>query len=351
MKKKYIILIIVLAVIIAIRIALPFIVKDLINKQLADMEGYQGSVEDVDLGLYRGAYVFDSFRIVKMNDSIPVPFVAIQKVDISVHWKALFKGKIVAEVIFTKPQLNFAVSNSDGGEKEVQDGSGVDWTEQLKDLIPLKINRVEIVDGNINYKDFTSNPKVDISINNLNLKVTNLTNVKDKTMKLPSTLVASANTFGEGSLYIDGRMNVLKSIPDIDLNFKLENVQLPQLNDFLNAYAKFDAEKGIFNLYTELLIDDGAIDGYVKPILEDVKILDWDEEEKSFFGKIWEAIAGGVVKIFSNQPEDQFASEVPLSGNLNDLDAGIFPAVVNVLRNAFVEAFNKELEHTIGEDN
>ena len=38
-------------------------------------------------------------------------------------------------------------------------------------------------------------------------------------------------------------------------------------------------------------------------------------------------------KYFRNE---QFASEVPFSGNLNDLDAGIFPTLLNVLKNAFV---------------
>ncbi len=350
MKKRYIILILLIILLIGIRIALPFIVKNVINKKLSNMEGYRGGVEDVDLALYRGAYVFDSLHIVKMDDSIPVPFVAIRKVDISIHWKALFKGKIVGEFIFTRPEINFAVSNNDGGEKEVQDGSGVDWVAQIKDLIPLQINRVEIVDGTVNYRDFTTRPKVDITLTHLDVLITNLSNIEDKTKKMPSTLVASANTFGKGSLSIDGRMNVLKSLPDADINLKLENVQLADLNDFLNAYARFDAEKGVFNLYTEVLIDNGNIDGYVKPILQDVKILDWDEEDKSFLGKIWEAIAGGVVKIFSNPPKDQFASEVPLSGDLNNLDTGVFPALLNILKNAFVEAFSKELEHSVGED-
>ncbi len=350
MKKRYIILSSILVFFIAIRITLPFIVKSIINTKISDMEGYQGKIEDVDLGLIRGAFVLDKLFIEKFNDCITVPFVTIDKIDISIHWDALFKGKLAAKVIFKNPEVNFAVCDSNEGKKQVQDGSGVNWVTHLKGLILLQINRVEIINGIISYKDFSSSPNVNATISNLEMVMTNLSNVENKTTKLPSTLVATANTYGSGDLKIEGKLNVLKTVPDIDINLKLENVQLTQLNDFLNAYAKFDAEKGIFNLYTEVLIDDGNIKGYVKPILEDVKIFDWNNEDGSFFGKIWEAIAGGIIKIFSNQQKDQFATEVPLSGSLNDLNVGVFPALVNILKNAFVEAFNKELEYSVGAD-
>jgi hypothetical protein len=46
-------IIVVLAV--ALRAALPFMVRDYMNRKLASLESYQGSVADVDIALWRGA--------------------------------------------------------------------------------------------------------------------------------------------------------------------------------------------------------------------------------------------------------------------------------------------------------
>lgn len=347
MSKKWIIILSILVVLVAARIALPSIVTSYVNKTLDNLEGYSGSVDDIDISLIRGAYVIKELVIVQTGDSIPVPFVEIARIDLSVHWGALFHGSIVGEVIMEKPVLNFATAETSSNEKASQDGSGADWTQALDDLIPLTINRFEIVDGKISFKDFSTKPEVDIFIEKLHIVATNLGNVTDKAKKLPSTLKAGGTSLGGGVLNIDAGMNILKKLPDLDLDLQFENVDVTALNDFIRAYTKTDAEKGTFNLYTEIVIDDGEITGYVKPIIEDLQIIDWSKKEDSFIKKVWETIVGGLVEIFKNQPKDQFATKVPLSGNLNNLEAGIWPSVWNVFKNAFIEALSKEVEGTI----
>ena len=52
MKKKWKIGLIVLIVLVAIRVALPTIVKKYVNKTLNELDGYGGSVDDIDLNLF-----------------------------------------------------------------------------------------------------------------------------------------------------------------------------------------------------------------------------------------------------------------------------------------------------------
>ena len=59
MKKKYKILICIVVLLIAIRIVLPYIVLHYANKTLANMKGYYGHIDDIDLSLYRGAYIIN----------------------------------------------------------------------------------------------------------------------------------------------------------------------------------------------------------------------------------------------------------------------------------------------------
>ena len=344
MRKTWIWVLIIVVVLIAIRIALPFIIKDYVNKTLREMEGYNGSVSDIDLNLFRGAYVINDLVLTDESNAIPVPFLNIPVIDLSVEWGALFNGKIVGEIILERPVVNFAVS-----EDASQDGSEADWQEIIKELLPITVNRFEIIDGIITYYDFNTEPEIDVYIEDLNLLITNLTNVEKEEKSLPSTITASGNTIGGGILNVEAEFNALKEIPDIDLTLNIEQVDMTSLNDFVRAYSNTDVERGTFNLYTEVVVDDAQLKGYIRPVLENLEILDWEKEEGGFLKKTWEAMVEGIKVIFENPSEDQVATQTPLGGDLSqmNIDAGIWPTIWGLFKNAFVEALSKQTEDAI----
>lgn len=137
------------------RIYLPYYVTDYANKTLANIPGYTGSVSDVDIALWRGAYVIHDLKILKKTKGIPVPFVDIKKTDLSIQWGALFKGAVVGDVTLYNPIVNFAVSQSG---QTAQTGTDTDWTKPINDLMPLDINFLEIDNGKISYRDFSASP-------------------------------------------------------------------------------------------------------------------------------------------------------------------------------------------------
>jgi hypothetical protein len=50
------IVLIVIALLIGLRVALPYIVKEYVNKKLDEMPEYDGRIADVDMHLWEGAY-------------------------------------------------------------------------------------------------------------------------------------------------------------------------------------------------------------------------------------------------------------------------------------------------------
>lgn len=349
-EKKWIILGSFLLVLIIARLMLPYFVTRYVNKVLADIDGYEGSIYDVDIHLIRGAYVIDSLKLFKVNGHEKVPFIDIPSTDLSVEWSALFKGSIVGEIIFNHPKINFIGGDGDETKKpgnDTQTGEGVDWTQPIKELMPLQINRLEINDGSIFYYDFTTKPKVSLHLDSLHALATNLNNAERQKERLPSSIVATATSIGGGKLSINMNINVLKEIPDFDLNLKFEGIHMPALNDFFVAYSKADIEKGTFNLYAELVVNNSEITGYVKPLAQNIKVVNWEKDKKNPFNLVWQAIVGVVAEFFENQKEDQFATKVPLKGNLKDIKSAVWPAIWNVFRNAFVQAFERNTDNTI----
>ena len=287
----YLIILLVILLIIA-RIYLSTWVLNHVNNSLNNIKGYKGSVESIDLHLYRGAYKIHNLKIYKDSGKIPVPFVDVAEADLAIEWGALIHGRVVSNIDLQKPVLNFAVSLGDK-----QTGKGVDWTKPIKDLMPIDINKVTFTDGSITYQDFAANPKVNVYVHQMSGNVQNLRNVVDKSQPLPSTLKINGNSIGGGKLNMQGRMNILKEIPDMDLKTELENVDLRALNDYSNAYAKVDIKKGNLSLYSELIIKDKQVTGYIKPIVTDLSLIDLQKSSNPV-KLAWETVVSTVVTVF-----------------------------------------------------
>jgi hypothetical protein len=344
-SKKQIIIISIIGMLIIIRLLLPTIVKQYLNKTLANMGEYSGHVSDVDIWLIRGAYVINNLEINKVTGKVPVPFLIAPKIDLAVEWKALLHGAIKAKVTFDDPELNFVAGTT---KESSQTGAGTDWTKSIKKLLPMDINKFQIHNGKIKFNDFNASPKVNIFINQFELTATNLSNVVNKEKSLPSELLISGSSIGGGNLSVKGNMNVMKKDPDADLNMKFTNIKLTALNDFAKAYGKFDFEKGKLSIYSEIAVKNGKVVGYIKPVLENVKILNWAKDGPTLMQKIWQAAVGATFEIFKNHPKDRFATKIPIEGNLDKkIDTDIFTTVVRIVKNAFIEAYKKNLDNSV----
>lgn len=333
--------IIVLALVI-FRFFLPGIVKHYVNNVLSDIPGYYGEVEDIDIALTRGAYVIEGLYLNKVNADSQVPFLQFQRSDISVEWKSLFKGKIVSEIILTRPEIIYVFEDqnkTDGSETEAED-----WSEALTDLVPIDINRLEINNGKIAFVQLQADPNIDLEIHSIELLATNLRNVVSKKLTLPSTIHATAISFGGGNLNIEGKMNLVKQIPDMVMALSLEEADAKALNDLTRHYAGIDFESGTFELFIELAIANGYLEGYLKPLLKHTKLVGKDDK---FLKTLWEGFVGFFKFLLKNQGTDTLATKVPLKGDLNNVETKTWPTVMNIFRNAWINAFQEVLDGDI----
>jgi len=172
-SRTWIIILSILVVLIIIRLILPGVLLHYANKSLAGLQGYYGHIDDIDLSIYRGAYQVDNIYINKVDSTTgdQTPFIKTDKIDLSVEWSALFDGRVVGELIFINPVLIFTKDKAD--PEDVQKDT-TNFKKVLKDLMPLKINRFEIRNGQIHYKDESTKPVVDLMIDRFNVIATNL---------------------------------------------------------------------------------------------------------------------------------------------------------------------------------
>lgn len=327
---------IVVGLLVALRLALPFVAKGYVNRQLTKNPAYGGRVGDVDIGLWRGAYRIHDIQIFKSTGEVKVPFFAASEVDLSIQWKELFHGAVVGEVVMSRPKLNFV---SGPTPEQTQTGEHVAWDQLLKSLFPFKLNRLEVRQGQIHFQNEHATPPVDIYLNDLAAVATNFTNTRDLKEELPAGVTARGTTTGGGGVNLQVRMNPLAHAPTYELLCEVTNVNLVALNDFLRAYGRFDVERGVFGLYTSIASKDGSYEGEIKVLFENLDVFAWEKERKKNVLEIfWQAVVGTLTTAFKNQPKDRLATKIPISGSYENNQVGVWTAAATLLQNAFIRA-------------
>src|SRR4029079_15618429 len=63
--------------------------------------------------------------------------------------------------------------------------------------------------------------------------------------------------------------------------------------------------------------------------------------------KMWESIVGAAGVILRNQKQDQVATKIPLEGTFKNSSADIWYAIIDMLRNAFIQALQPSIDYQI----
>jgi hypothetical protein len=336
--------VVVIVLLVVLRVAMPTVIRDYVNEQLQALEDYDGHVEDVDLALWRGAYGIDNIRIVKTGAEEPVPFFSADRIDLSVQWRSLLRGSLVAAGVFHRPNVNFVQGET---EEQSQTGKGVDWGERLGQMFPFRFDTVTVHDGTISFRAPGIRTADAMKATKVEGQVTNITNVARKGEETFADFHATAQVLDGGSAEVAGSTDPLGSQPTFDVNLQVRNVKLPQVNPWLRQYIKADAEAGDFELYMEIAAAEGKFQGYAKPVLRNVNIYSSEEPEKNPLKRIWEGLVEFAANVLENDQKDQVAARIPFTGTIDDPKTSILATIVSVLRNGFVSAFARSLEGSI----
>jgi hypothetical protein len=336
-----------LVALVAARIAMPFWLKDYVNDRLSEIHGYYGHVDDIDVHLLRGAYVIKDLELLKDNGKVKTPFVASDRVDLSVEWHALLHGAFVGEMDFQHAKLNFVKGPTKAQSQQSIDGS---WMPAADKLFPLRINKVQITDGEIHYKDTNHDPHVDIFIDAVQAVATNLTNSEEISDTLYAVIEGKGLAMRHAPIKVHVETDPNAKQTTFDLDASLRDLKLVELNGLVREYGGFDFEKGSFEADTELAASNGNIRGYVKPILKDVKIFSFKEDKKKPIKALWEMIVGGVGKLFTNHEEHQMATTIPLKGAIGAPGTSTLAVIGGLFRNAFIQALRPGVEGIVDLD-
>lgn len=339
-------LLIIAIVLVVLRALLPYAVRGYLNAHMQRMGQYHGQIADIDLHLWRGAYSIDGLRIAKVSGDVPVPLLDAPHTEIALSWRAIRHGVLRGKVAFDRPTVNFVDGRGKGAS---QSGRGVDWRAQLRMLVPIRLDELTVRNGRVTFQSFVSQPRVDLTMTDVQATVSNLTNIDHRGGSRVAELHATARLLGDARLVAQATFDPLRQFGDFSYQLQVSDIDLTRANALARAYAGLDFAGGRGDFTMALEARDGQLSGYAKPLFTGLKIFSWKQDvaagDKNPLQVAWQALAQGVTSLFKNQAHDQFATRVPISGRIDDRQLDTFAAILGVLRNAFVQAYSPQLEH------
>jgi uncharacterized protein involved in outer membrane biogenesis len=255
-----------------------------------------------------------------------------------VEYAPTIKVVELQQATFRDLNVTYVVTNENTGDAQKAAQKTVESTKQSanKPDLFLRIGELRVVNGEVAVENKTGLHPYQLFLTHTNVTVQKFSNQKSEgvgTVKLTGKFMGSGDTNAVLAFLPESQG------PNFNLDLKVEDTDLTRLNDLLRAYGKFDVAAGQLSVYSQMKVASGHVDGYVKPLFRDVKVSAPETKDAKTVGqRVKEKVIGAAFKILKNRPRKEVATQVNISGPLQNTQASTWQAVVGLLRNAFVKA-------------
>jgi Domain of Unknown Function (DUF748) len=268
------------------------------------------------------------------------PIAHIPNLSASVHWKALLRGRLVADWEIDNPSVRFDLTQFNQEARDETPIKERGWQDAVKAIYPLKINRFVIRNADVTYID--KGPFRPLRITQLNLLAENIRNVESETGTYPSPVRVEGIVFETGKIKLDGHADFLAE-PHVGIkgDLQIENLILDYFRPITERY-NFSVRKGV-------LSSDGSIEyaPQTKKVLINKLILDGPDadyihENRGAPVKEIAKEAGKTARKYANEPSvevkvDQLSLR---NGQIGYINRAAKPAYRVFFTNATVEIQN-----------
>lgn len=145
--------------------------------------------------------------IIRQKGNPEPPVAQISKLAASVDWRAILRGRVVADFVIDSPRLYI---NRKQARQEIEDQTPIKergWQQAVEEIYPLKINHFAIYNGQITYIDEGSFRPLELTA--VNLFAENIRNITSAEGVYPSPVHIDATVFQRGKLQVKGNADFL----------------------------------------------------------------------------------------------------------------------------------------------
>jgi hypothetical protein len=339
---------ILLVIVVGVRLALNPIAAHFTQKGLDSLEGYQGTFDKVSVGLFPPSYKITDLKLTQQGTKPEEPLAYVKTLKASLIGRKLLKGQLVA--VATADHAKFIVkfgvteppkpktTKKDEGDKE-QTEDPFNLQAALNKVIPLRADRIELRDSELVLIDATEARRPRFWVNDIEMVIDNLVTRKNLDRNAPQVLTLRAMVERTGILKVLATANVIEDKrPAVNGQAQLTGLMLESLHAWSAAKAGVSA-KGTFDAFANFSSADGKVSGAVKVMVKEPDLKPATEKAGD---AVKAAIGRMALKVLSDRVEgrEAVATTLPIKGSLTEPGPQVWPAVLNLVRNAFVQGLD-----------
>ena len=209
----------------------------------------------------------------------------------------------------------------------------------------LRAVHLEVTRSTFALVNAATKPPYRIFLSDTNVKIKNFSNQRAEG---PGDVELTGKFLGTGATAMQVRFRPGTPRPDMDIKIRITDTQMQRMNDLLRAHGGFDVKSGYFSFFSEISVNKGQVDGYVKPLFKDLDVYDPSQDRhKNIFKRAYEAMVGAIAQLLENQPRDEVATKTPVKGRIDNPSVGTMEAIVRLVQNAFAQAILPGFEREI----
>jgi hypothetical protein len=328
------------ALIVAVHLLLDPVATHFTRKGLAASKDVHGEFLRVHVTVAPPGYTIDRLKLIQAHGGDwRQPLFYAERMRATLDWRELLHARLAAHVRIDRPKIVViqTPAPAEGDKKAKREAKPPDVGAALRRLVPARLVRLDVRDGEVLFRDAAAPRQPELWLHDIDLSLRNLATRRRLMHGRAATLDLHAKLGHSGVVTSFVSADPLAHQPRFSGDFAVRGWEVAELYDLEEPKTKLQTPSGTLDIYAKFKAAGGAISGGVKPELKDVKVR---PAEKGFGNKIKAWVADEGLHIFSHKEkngEREAATIIPIEGRLDAPDIQLWPTVLGVLRNAFVE--------------
>lgn len=205
----------------------PYLRASIEKRMNRSLKGYEATLPKAHFSLFGFSVTLEGLTIRQKANPEP-PVATFPRLRASVHWSEIVRAKVVADFRLDRPRIHLNLSQL---RSEAEDDVKVKdrgWQQAFEAIYPLKVNLFRVVDGDVVYID--ADPKRPLHLANLDVRASNIRNIRSRDRTYPSPVHVSAVVFEKGRFSADGHADFMaEPYAGVHVAYRAEGIPLEAL--------------------------------------------------------------------------------------------------------------------------
>lgn len=244
----------------------------------------------------------------------------------------------LAEVAFENLRVDYVTSTATKAVEREHAKQAVKLAKQVRNApqLLLEIDTLKLKNSEIGFENQGTTPPYRVFISRLGLDLEHLSNHAGLQR---SAFHAQGAFMGSGATVLRGQVQSAARPLDFTVHLEVEDAQLPALNGLLKAHAGVDVAEGLFSLYSEITVKDGQVEGYIKPLIKNLKIYDRQKDSgKPFQQRVKMHVLQFFASLFKNRKSQAVATVAHISGSTGSPETSEWEVLRKLIGNGIFHA-------------